>query len=117
MPIRTGGLGGGWGKVQRWRRRPRAVLCCRNQKKWFSGWKPARLVLQREGGGGASVGRSLLRRGTVLWSLGAAGRAQVICKHGFSVSNNLRSSAQRYWGAENGRAHLGLALLTSPSTW
>ena len=42
--------------------------------------------------------------------------AQVICKHGFSVSNNLRSSAQRYWGAENGRAHLGLALLSiSPS--
>ena len=40
------------------------------------------------------------------------GRAQVICKHGFAVSNNLRSSAQRYRGAENGRAHLGLALLS-----
>lgn len=30
-----------------------SIVLQKPKEKWFSGWKPARLVLQREGGGGA----------------------------------------------------------------
>ena len=48
-----GGLG--WrlgGSAEMEEKTQSSIVLQKPKEKWFSGWKPARLVLQREGGGG-----------------------------------------------------------------
>ena len=48
-----GAWDGGWGGSAEMEKKTQSSIVLQKPKeKWFSGWKPARLVLQREGGGG-----------------------------------------------------------------